>query len=315
LHFRQGLESLAIDKTKMDFVCLSSAGYEKITLSVHNISFFLTKTMMDEQLCELLKTALQNPKGSSESDRAAEALALIIDQLPEPKRYLEKNYLPYYGEALERYTQPDVKKNIHKFPGKYGLNIEDINCQNYDDNRLIRKKFINWVMTVLKSDCIDIYRKYNPKKNKKDNEGENLLTSPKPQENRQPISTDQSSAKDTKEKNASTVENKITDRDIWGNEKLSGIKKLLQDELQYFAQKLKKYIETDPENRLKNCHVENQQKCNCQILVQLRFLKESSLTLREIHEQLEIPLTTISSHLKRKCIPLLQKIAKELGYE
>ena len=138
---------------------------------------------LNQQLCESLKIALQdedvlqNTEVSSKinsdqkkkptPEQAAEALALIIDQLPEPKKYLSKGKyeinLDYYEEALKKYTQPDIKKNIHKFQETYQLNIEKINCENYNDSQFIRTKFINWATMILKCDYQDIYYKYNPK--------------------------------------------------------------------------------------------------------------------------------------------------------
>lgn len=313
----------------MDFACLSSIGYGKITLSVRNVSFFLTKTIMDErlnqQLCESLKIALQNEdvlqntEGSSRStprqatpEEAAEALALMIDQLPEPKRYLRKGKyelnLLYYEEAFKKYTQPDIKKNIHKFQERYQLNIEKIDCKKSNDSQFIREKFINWVMMILKCDYLDIYYKYNPKpqKDNKNDRDDKKLKSQKIKSKKSPtqeISIHQE------------IGENFTREDTLPCRSLSGLELILEKELKQIARQLKDLIEEDPENRFKNFYPKDRQDCNCQTLVKLKYLKEPPLNTREIKEQLGIPKTTIDSHLERKCIPLLQEIAKELGYE
>jgi DNA-directed RNA polymerase specialized sigma subunit len=250
---------------------------------------------LDQQLCELLKIALQNTEGSSKinSDKkkqptpegAAEALALAIDQLAEPKRYLDKSYLRYYEEALKNYTQPDVKKNIYKFTEKYQLNMEEIDCKNSDNCQFIRKKFINWIMTIVKADCIDIKR-----------------------------STRFNSSTQSISINEQIGEN-FTIEDTIATPTISGLDWILQQELKQIARKLKDQIEEDTENRFRNCHIKNRQDGNCQTLIQLRYLKEPPLTLKETSEKLKIKQPTISNHIDKKCKDLLKKIAKELGYE
>jgi hypothetical protein len=229
----------------------------------------------DRQLCELLKLALQtkdvlqNNEESSrlDSDRkkqptpeqAAEALALAIDQLPEPKRYLNKaqyNFnLRYYEEALKKYTQPDLEKNIHKFSEKYQLNLEKIDCENSNDSQFIRKKIINWVTMILKCDYRDIYYKYNPKP-QKDNR-DDKLKSKKIKKNKSPIQ-EISIYKQTGEN--------FTIEDTISYPSLGGLKLILEKELKQIASQLKDLIEEDPENRFKNCHPKDRQDCNCQTL-------------------------------------------------
>lgn len=323
----------------MDFVCSSSAGYEKIALLMRNVSFFLTKTIMNErlnqQLCESLKMALQNEdvlqntEGSSRPtprqatpEEAAEVLALAIDQLPEIKIYLSKGKYNinerYYEEALRKYTIPDITKNIHKFPEKYQLNIANIDCKNPNNCQLIRTKFINWAKMILDCDYLDIYYKYNPKppKDNKNGKDEEKLKPKKPNQKSKPPTTEISINEQIGEN--STIEDIIADGSNSKEgylPKLTGLNLLLQDELQYFARQLKYQIETDPENRFRNCHIKNRQDGNCQTLIQLRYLKEPPLTLKETSEKLKIKLPTISNHIDKKCKDLLRKIAKELGYE
>jgi len=259
----------------MDFACLSSAGHEKITSLMRNISFFLTKTIMEKQLCELLKQAFQNPEGSPERDRATDNLCIIVTQLKENQGKFPQDLEPYYPEALTQ-TQKDFRKdrtlnNFKKFLNQRNFSSDNINCQSPLHALKTRVFLTRWLWKVFICDCKD------------------------------------ARIKNQKLQNKIGIEIKIP--------RLSEFSEFLEEEIKQIAIKLKAQIETDPDKRFRNCHVENKKDCNCQILVQLRYLKEPPLKLREISEQFEIPLPTISNYIDKKCKPLLQKIAKELGYE
>ena len=240
---------------------------------------------MDDYLCQSIKQAIEYPEASQERNNATEALVLLIDQLPEVKDYLDKGLLPYYTEALKQ-TEKDIKKNIANFPSRYKFNLAGINCQQNSEAKLVRKYFIKWVMLILKADCIDEWRKQ--KKRTRD------------------IST---SKRLGEERESTTVEETIPDPTI------SGIEYLLQVELQGIGKQLREYIENDPNGKLKNCHPRGNNQCNCQTLAKMRFLKQPPATLNEIAEQLKTPLQTVNSRLQRQCLPLLQEISQELGYE
>jgi hypothetical protein len=234
--------------------------------------------MDDAPLCLLIQEALHDPN-------RVEALALAIDQLPEVKKYLGPGWLPYYDRALET-TQRDVQRNINRFPQMYKLNMGDVDHKNTSDSAQVRKCFINWVLMILKRDCHDIKR---AEKNK-----------PKI------ISTSTFMRGD----DGLTVEETMAD-DL----KITGIKRLLEEERRFMGRKIKRYIEEDPEMMLRNCHPRNRPNLHCQIMAQKLLLQEPPLRPRELAKELEVPEQTVYDRWKNYCLPLLLQIAQELGCE
>jgi len=233
--------------------------------------------MDDASLCLLIQEALHDPN-------RVEALALAIDQLPEVKRYLGPGWQPYYEQALPT-TQKDVQRNINKFPQMYKLNMGDVNHENSSDSAQVRKWFINWVLIILKRDCHDVKR---AEKNK-----------PKI------ISTSTFMRGD----DGLTVGETIPDQTI------DGIKRLLEQERRFMGRKIKRYIEEDPEMRLRNCHPRNNPNLHCQIMAQKLLLQEPPLNRRELAKELEVPEQTVYDRWKNYCLPLLLQIAQELECE
>ncbi|NJL90487.1 MAG: hypothetical protein HC916_12385 [Coleofasciculaceae cyanobacterium SM2_1_6] len=214
------------------------------------------------------------------SPERAEVLALAIDQLPEISRYLDQGLLPFYEQALP-FTMRDVQRNISRFHQKYRLSLENINCQNPSETNNLRRHFVNWVLMILKRDCYDIRRRRNQRI----------------------YSLDEIIGGDS-----------LTILDQTATPTLEGLSKLLEDEKRSICSQLQGYIENDPKGTLRDCHVSDRPEVNCQALLQLRFLGDTPLTLREISERLQSPLQTIKSRLERNCIPLIKEILSELGY-
>ena len=78
--------------------------------------------------------------------------------------------------------------------------------------------------------------------------------------------------------------------------------------------KIWRYIEQDPEKRLRSCHPRQNPECNCQLLSQRILLKNPPDKLPDLAKKFNIPYQTLVSHWKSKGLPLLQTIARELGY-
>jgi hypothetical protein len=78
---------------------------------------------------------------------------------------------------------------------------------------------------------------------------------------------------------------------------------------------LELYIEQDPEGKLKNSYPRSHPQCNCQFLSMRRVLKEHHDTFKDLAEELNVKLPTLTSHWYRKCEPSLQEIARTLGYK
>ena len=106
--------------------------------------------------------------------------------------------------------------------------------------------------------------------------------------------------------------------DSWGIPTLSGLEGQIEaqqrQEIQQIALKLEEYIELDPDGRLRNCHPRNHPDCNCQVLSQRVLLKYPPDRFADISRDLGINYQTLKSHWEKKCKPLLQKLAGDLGY-
>ncbi|MBD0345401.1 MAG: hypothetical protein ICV63_11390 [Coleofasciculus sp. Co-bin14] len=79
--------------------------------------------------------------------------------------------------------------------------------------------------------------------------------------------------------------------------------------------KLEKYIEEDPEYKLRECHPSASANCNCHLLSQRRYLQDPPAKFKDIAQELSIKPEQVASHWYGRCIPLLQKIALNLGYQ
>lgn len=244
--------------------------------------FALIRAPMDDaSLCQLIREALHSPE-------KAEALGFAIDHLPEVKRRLNQGWLPYYDEALP-ITERDVKRNINRFPQRYSLNLETVNCQNPSEAAKVRECFINWVMMILKTDCKDVKR------------GRKSKT----------VSTSETIGGNED----LTIEDTIAD-DLT----LTGISRLLQKERHSLAGKIRRYIEEDPEMKLRNCHPRNNANLDCQLLSRKLLFEEPPLNPRQVAKELTtpektIPEQTVYDRWRNYCLPLLRRIARELGYE
>jgi len=111
----------------------------------------------------------------------------------------------------------------------------------------------------------------------------------------------------------------ITRLDNLPNLTLSGLDGFIENSQRETTQRigleLELYIEQDPEGQLKNSYLSSSPQCNCQFLSQKRVLKEPPDKFADIARELSIPYSTVNSHWKRKCEPILQKIAEDLGYK
>jgi hypothetical protein len=78
--------------------------------------------------------------------------------------------------------------------------------------------------------------------------------------------------------------------------------------------KLELYIEEDPEEKLRSCHPRQYPDCHCQLLAQRLYLKNPPDRLADLSRELGINDQNLRYHWKNKCQPLLQEIARSLGY-
>lgn len=100
---------------------------------------------------------------------------------------------------------------------------------------------------------------------------------------------------------------------------LSGLDGMIEsaqkETTQRIGLQLELYIEQDLEGKLRNSCPGSYPTCNCQFLSKRRLLQDPPDTFRDLANELNVKYTTLNSHWKRKCEPLLQEIARTLGYE
>jgi hypothetical protein len=82
---------------------------------------------------------------------------------------------------------------------------------------------------------------------------------------------------------------------------------------QSLARAIARYIDRDPEQKLRNCHPQKRPDCNTQIIAQRLFLLQSPEKLSTIGRNLNINTQTIHSFWKRKGFPKVQAIAREIA--
>ncbi|MEQ9625811.1 hypothetical protein [Coleofasciculus chthonoplastes] len=99
---------------------------------------------------------------------------------------------------------------------------------------------------------------------------------------------------------------------------LSGIEQYIEQQhnqtIQQVFLQLEHYIEQDPEGKLRQCHPRKYPNCHCQFLSQKALLQNPPSKFTDLSRELGINYQTLKSHWEKKCKPLLQDIARELGY-
>ncbi|BAZ03111.1 hypothetical protein NIES37_71240 (plasmid) [Tolypothrix tenuis PCC 7101] len=186
--------------------------------------------------------------------------------------------------GLRKSSHPDYPEALNRTFEWVSNNISEF--EPYSDS--VAESLVRWVNGYLRWRIQDLY---SPDKNA-------------------PLSLDVNIASDFGE---------ITLLDKLPNSTLSGLDALIENSQRESKQRigleLKLYIEQDPEEKLKNSYLRSSVECNCQFLSQRLVLKEPPDKVAEIARDLSIPRTTVNSHWKRKCEPMLQKIAENLGYK
>ncbi|MBW4491583.1 MAG: hypothetical protein KME26_00435 [Oscillatoria princeps RMCB-10] len=259
----------------------SECGIEGCSL-LHNrnIPFSLLNMPVDnqdEQLRQLIKDVLHYPTGSRERDRAVGSLVKLIPHLPS----VSKRQYPRidYQEALFR-AYEGVCQNLGRFLQGVNLDIETADAQ------AVREAFVRRFNRILNNKVADLYREVGDY-----------------------ISLD---APINREEGGATFAENLSAPTLSGLDNI--IKQERKEEVQLVDGKLRVYIETDPEGRLRNCHPRPYPQFNCQELAKRRLLKDPPDGWRELTEQLKVPYGNVT-HWQRRCLPLLQRIAEELGYQ
>lgn len=224
-------------------------------------------------------------------DDLAQRLTTLITQVRQNPPNSRKWRLNMNWLLLEIQQLPGLAKSSHPdYPAALNLTLEWVskNITRFEsDSDSLRESLLKWVNSYLGWRIRDLY---SPDKDA-------------------PLSLDAPITANIRE---------ITRQDNLSNLTLSGLDGLIESCMRETTIRigldLELYIEQDPEDKLKNSHPTTSPHCNCQFLSQRLVLKEPPDKFAHIAKELSIPYTTVNSHWKRKCEPILQKIAEDLGY-
>ncbi len=90
--------------------------------------------------------------------------------------------------------------------------------------------------------------------------------------------------------------------------RLTGIDRLIAEEETALITAITDYINNDTEGLLNNCYPQGYPQANAQELLQVRLLGKTAEKWKAIALRFNIPYGTLTSHYKRKCLPLIRSL-------
>lgn len=246
---------------------------------------FRVNGSMDEQLCQLMGEVLRHGDGSTEQRQAIDPLLKLIPTLPgiyRDSRWEYQDYQDALNRALEGvsvYQKKVSGHGIRQFVKKFELDLDK------DEPEVVRQCFVRRFNRIIKIKIAEIY-----------NEKGDYLSLDYPIDD-----------------GGTTLGDLLPDRTLSGLDDM--VEQEERAETQRIDEELRLYIEIDPEGRLRECHPDGYPQSNCQELAKRRLLKEPPDKWKDIAQELKTPYGTVTSHWHRKCEPLLQEIARSLGYQ
>ena len=93
------------------------------------------------------------------------------------------------------------------------------------------------------------------------------------------------------------------------------IVQIQEAERQRLGQQVRQYIELDEERKLRDSHPRKHSECNCQLLAKRLLLQEPSQRIADVAREFNVSNQTLYSHWKNNCLPLLQDIGRNFGYQ
>ena len=75
---------------------------------------------------------------------------------------------------------------------------------------------------------------------------------------------------------------------------------------------VEEWVKNDPDGELSNTHIKGHPHANCQVLILRRLPPRRSW--KEISQELNLPIATLSCFYQRKCLPRLKKFGEDRGY-
>lgn len=239
----------------------------------------------EECLRQLIAAVDQYPDGSQEWRKAMSRLIIVLQGLPEFRKYSRPDCPDYFLDALNQ-TWEWFSRSVRKFEPRTSS---------------VRTDLVRWLNSYLYWRLKDL----------------NLPTTH--------LSLDKIVSDADGEEIATWLDRVSEQGELIGPRSnrcvLDGLEIYLEQQQQESEQRLvvslALYIEQDPEGQLRNCHPRQYPECNCQILSQrlLPIFKNPPDKLAVIARECQINYQTLVAHWKSKGIPLLQKIAIELGYQ
>lgn len=241
----------------------------------------------DERLRQLITTVCQHPDASPEWRRATNRLLIVVQGLPEFRKYSRIDCPDYLLDALNR-TWEWFSRNIRNFEPRTSS---------------IREDLVRWINSYLYWRVRDLASANSLSKHSLD----------------ETIKDSDGVESTTKLELLSEQGQMLGGR--FNTPTLSGldahIEQLQRQSEQRLVLNLELYIEQDSEGKLRSCYPRKHPECNCQLLSQrlLSIFKDPPDKLADIAREFNINYQTLVSHWKQKGIPLLQAIAIELGYQ
>ncbi|MEH1901888.1 MAG: hypothetical protein V7L04_10855 [Nostoc sp.] len=244
----------------------------------------------DERLRQLIAAVCQHPDGSREWRKAMSRLLILIQGLPEFKKYSSIDCPDHFLDALNQSLEW-FSHNIRNFQPRTST---------------VRSDLVKWLKSYLYWRIKD-------------------LNSPSSLRGKRfHLSLDES-IMDADAEITTWLERVSEEGRLLGTPSnpyvLSGLEiyleQLQQQSQQCLVANLADYIEQDPDKQLRNCYPRKHPECNCQVLSQrlLFIFKNPPDRLTDIARECQINYQTLVSHWKLKAIPLLQEVAIQLGYQ
>ena len=246
----------------------------------------------DEQLSQLIAAVRREPKGSLVWRQAMNQLLRIIQQLPGLARSSHPDYFEALNDTLVR-----LSDEIQSF-NPTGTSVA--NSLTGWINRKLRLKY-------------QVRELHLPPRDRAKSTNRTAQAEFKTQARQPPLSLDRPINLDSGE----TFGERLSDPNpatLWELEDaIAQAQK--QQETNRIGLALTQYIEQDPERVLRNCHPRSHPDCHSQTLSQRLLLKHPPDKLAKLAREFNINYHTLNWHWKNKSIPLLQSIAKNLGYQ
>lgn len=255
---------------------------------------------LDERSHKLIRQLLQSSPGSSEYDRGMEQLLAMIQSLPGLRKDPHPDYLQAVNQTLE-----EVKRKFPDFQ-RFARN-KRVNL-TLDSPTNVRQCFVWWVNQFLKFDILDLYR-----------------------QSQQPLSLDAPIPGD--EKGTPFIE--MLSNEGFVTPTWDGLEDFIQrseqEQVRRKGEALERYIETDPDGKLRECYSNDNPDCNCQSIAKLIYLAnrggeiivkqgqrrivvepaEPLVSVRALASSLGINEQSIHSHWKRHCRKILRSFLQQ----